>query len=404
MTTVAHPDILELAAAAIDFELSREERETLDTHVEWCVACRRQAIALRSDQAGLASLPLIAPSPSQSARLCDAIVRPSKPAVSAVRMALLAAALALLALAAIGVGARLITPKPDGQLTVAPTDRDSSSVTAPDASVSPSGQPGLLTVGSVADVVVPDLRVRTAPTTDNSKSVKLDPLLGLGVRLQILDGPVTADGYDWYLVQAIDLPHRGWVAASDHDGTPWIEAHRDAPAGAAPMTSTEQVLFDALRRDARVGCQARRRELPAGATVAIECAIESDLVSRVGVYRFPTRRDATTAYFERLASYDVAPATGDCRVGVPGDRPWSAPDGTTTDGLDKPVGGPWSLGRTGCFLDQNEAANTRITCGRAYIGVVGRTRSILDLYRWTWAPSNVSSDGAGRPGICGSLE
>ena len=46
-----------------------------------------------------------------------------------------------------------------------------------------------------------------------------------------------------------------------------LKANQDAPAGSASMTPSEQVLFDDLRPDARFGCQARRRELPAGHAV-----------------------------------------------------------------------------------------------------------------------------------------
>jgi len=51
----------------------------------------------------------------------------------------------------------------------------------------------------VAEVVTDDLRVRTAPGTDDS-SVVLEPLLQPGEMLFVVDGPVQASGYPWYQV------------------------------------------------------------------------------------------------------------------------------------------------------------------------------------------------------------
>jgi hypothetical protein len=40
---------------------------------------------------------------------------------------------------------------------------------------------------------VTDLRVRTEPTVDDARSARIEPLLGLGTRLRIMEGPVIAD-------------------------------------------------------------------------------------------------------------------------------------------------------------------------------------------------------------------
>ena len=141
--------------------------------------------------------------------------------------------------------------------------------------------------------------MRTLPTVDNSKSVKLDPLLGVGTQLQIIEGPVTADDYDWYLVQAIGLPHRGWVAAADHDGSPWVEDTALASSSASPFTAVEADLIAGLRSDAAVRCAPRRKDLPVRATAAVECRLNSDPVARFGAYRFRDARDAALTYFER---------------------------------------------------------------------------------------------------------
>ena len=80
-----------------------------------------------------------------------------------------------------------------------------------------------------ARVVTDDLRVRSKPGVSKD-STKLEPLLQDGVQVVVLDGPVQASGYDWYLVQptipsdtAEQYPF-GWVAAAGKDGEPWIES------------------------------------------------------------------------------------------------------------------------------------------------------------------------------------
>jgi hypothetical protein len=246
--------------------------------------------------------------------------------------------------------------------------------------------------------------VRTLPTVDNSKSVKLDPLLGLGTRLQIIEGPVRADDYEWYLVQAIGMPHRGWVAAADHDGSPWIEDSALASSSASPFTEVETDLVAGLRSDAAVHCAPRRVDLPVRATAGVECRINVDPVARIGAYRFRDARDAALTYLERLALNDVGPGSGDCAAGASGDSAWMAGDGTTGSAADRvPFGGSdrWVLGRSGCFLDDS-TANVRLTCGPTYIGIVGRSGDLAKLHAWTWKPHASRVASADPPGICTS--
>ena len=68
------------------------------------------------------------------------------------------------------------------------------------------------------------LRVRSRPEV-SANSKKLSPLLTAGSRMLLVNGPVPADGYDWYEVRA-DNDLFGWVAAGK-DGEDWI-----APAAA----------------------------------------------------------------------------------------------------------------------------------------------------------------------------
>jgi hypothetical protein len=87
---------------------------------------------------------------------------------------------------------------------------------------------------------------------DDSK--KLEGLLPKGVRTFVAAGPVVASGYSWYLVRPLqaDLPS-GWVAAADHDGTPWIKR----AAITCPETPTLAQLGN-LERHVALACYGSR--------------------------------------------------------------------------------------------------------------------------------------------------
>ncbi len=70
------------------------------------------------------------------------------------------------------------------------------------------------------------LRVRSEPRVSDD-SIMYDPVLPLGTELFVLDGPVSASGYTWYMVAPVsfaelDGPGSGWVASADKNGEPWI--------------------------------------------------------------------------------------------------------------------------------------------------------------------------------------
>jgi hypothetical protein len=96
----------------------------------------------------------------------------------------------------------------------------------------PTEGPDRPTADSFAVVVTDDLRVRTKPRVSED-SIKLKPLLWDGALVFVIDGPVTASGYDWYLVRPMgeadlqvhpDPPDLGWVAAASKGGEPWLRA------------------------------------------------------------------------------------------------------------------------------------------------------------------------------------
>jgi hypothetical protein len=398
-----HDQYLELAAASIDFELLPAERSALDAHLATCVACRRQVTGLRVDQQSARNLPRYAIDGVRADRIRGRIERPGGSPLGTMRWLALAAMLALLTMSAVIVGSRLLRD-PDEDLVVVrplPTDlvtsTDPPSSPSPDPSAEPNddGVANRFTPGTIVEVVVTGLRVRTEPSVDEAVSARLEPLLGSGVRLRIMEGPVSADDYDWYRVEAIGWPHRGWIAVADHDGQPWVEdpASRPSPV---PLEEDELRLVTGLRGDVAVHCQARQRDLPPRAVAGLDCRVHSSLVVRVGAFLFADEREAATAYLTRMTE-NGAIAEGDCLAGVPGDSAWMDDDPVRVQFRGT---GPWTVGRTGCYLDIDGDASVRATCGPVYIDIVGRGPDMASLYRWAWRSDGGTTDTGGAPGIC----
>ena len=93
----------------------------------------------------------------------------------------------------------------------------------------------------------------------------LKPLLPAGTRMLIVDGPVVADGYDWYEVQTdgelIDL--FGWVATGK-DGEIWLapkEPRCPEEADAATVATLNRIDFLACYGDTQVQVTARAADL-----------------------------------------------------------------------------------------------------------------------------------------------
>lgn len=396
--TDEHARALELAAAAIDFTLDAGEQAALDAHLDACPRCRRRAFALGADQRSLESLPRIAPTQAVSAHVLRTLQRGHRSSAPTLRLLLAASLVALLALSSVVIGAGYLRREPPPDLSVVPTPgpatpeptqppADSPSPTeSPTPSADASGPPVVgYAAGTVVEVVTTGLRVRTNPTVDNAVSAKLDPLLGPGARLRVVEGPVNADDYDWYRIEAIDLPHVGWVAAADHDGEAWIaDPSQPTPTPATTWTVAESDLLAALRADAAETCVPRRVDLPTQALAGIECEIRSGVATRVGAYAFRDAADATLTYLTRLAEYGVAPSSGDCAAGIEGDVAWAATDGST--------------GRMGCFLNENDIANVRLTCDRLYVGVLGRAADLEALH--AWAGGSTGAQLAAAPDLC----
>ena len=123
--------------------------------------------------------------------------------------------------------------------TADPSAQPSTSVFA-DPSSSPNGsqvpaasaspQPmavAELAPGTYADVVTDDLVIRSEPGT-SAESVIYPDRLNAPTSVYIADGPVVADGYDWYFVVAFDADGTvpaliGWSAAEGKDGEVWLQ-------------------------------------------------------------------------------------------------------------------------------------------------------------------------------------
>ncbi len=118
--TSNHDEILELAASAIDFELSPAEHETLSGHLRDCIACARRVAGLQADQRAIAQLPRHSLSQARADRIVQRIGRGGTRQVSSLRLVAIAAMLTLLALGALAVGAELLRRQEDPNLSVVP--------------------------------------------------------------------------------------------------------------------------------------------------------------------------------------------------------------------------------------------------------------------------------------------
>ena len=244
-----HGQILELAAAAIDFELDPRERARLDAELEACPLCRRQASAMRATATILARPPDIG-TPS---RVRDVVMG------AALRSGgrspgwrpLLVASLSLVVVvggAAVLVGSRgssvgqSASPPPSNppQTAVALTSLTPTATPSPGPTASPSPLPtetsapeanptpdpnGPLRPGDMAAMVSDGrLVIRTAPGTGPESAVyktKIYP----GERVLVLDGPVEASGYSWFHVRLGAI--EGWAAAAGLDGQTWLSPVRN---------------------------------------------------------------------------------------------------------------------------------------------------------------------------------
>jgi hypothetical protein len=118
------------------------------------------------------------------------------------------------------------------------------------------------------------LRVRSAPGTTAS-SIQYSPTLPSGTRLLVLDGPVAADGFDWYAVLTDGEPIRlyGWVAAGAK-GMDWIKPVASECWGsldAATVASLSRIDLLTCYHDEAVTVRGRWRPLKPGESDVEPC-------------------------------------------------------------------------------------------------------------------------------------
>ncbi len=261
-------EAVQLAIAALDFDLAPDERARLDDGLLACSECADIAAGHADLARLLQRLPVRDASPYVRERVLRSALVPPHPRQWPVLLAAAALLTLLFGVAAAAGAFRESPPVPPAiALPSAPApalgDVDATSPTAPDdGSPRPGDGPGgpvflgtPLMTDMIATVVSPRLRVRSEPRVA-ADSIKFEPLLDVGDRLLILAGPVLANDYAWYQVSAWrpGQPGRswpvGWVARGDHDGTPWLRPTADTCPG-LPITMTTVV---ALVPEERVAC------------------------------------------------------------------------------------------------------------------------------------------------------
>ena len=114
-----HERSLDLAAMAVDYELTRAEQVELEAHLATCTTCARRAAAVRADALALSRPSMLQP----SRRVDDAVhAEIARPTARPTRLGLVVAAALLLAaiLGALAVGAYLLREPSPLQTTVVP--------------------------------------------------------------------------------------------------------------------------------------------------------------------------------------------------------------------------------------------------------------------------------------------
>ncbi len=249
-----HPEILALAAAAIDFELEPAERSQLESALETCSLCRRQAAAMRAT-ATVLRRPSDIGTPGRVRDVVIGAAMGGGRRTPAFR-SLLAASLSLLVVlggtvAVVGNrGLNILPPaSPNAShpiQTATALASPTASPAASQASPSPTAQPsivspaptqtspasspspenlGPLGTGEIAAMVSSGrLVIRTKPGTGADSAIFKTGLYP-GQRVLTLEGPDEADGYPWFLVRLGVI--EGWAAAASRDGEPWLAPVRN---------------------------------------------------------------------------------------------------------------------------------------------------------------------------------
>jgi hypothetical protein len=289
---------------------------------------------------------------------------------------LLAAAVSATSLALVS-GLLLAGRQNEDQTSVLPSPEASQTLTAPPSpSPRPSAEPTgpsepvhgtVLERNTFVEVVATErLRIRFGPGLSNDGFDPSTYSFASGMSLLVVDGPLPADGYDWYhLLPApdADIPG-GWAAAADLDGTPWlVPTTIDCPA--SPMRSEDLMR---VRYYGFVGCYPADREL----VVTGKLSCTSEAPDR-GVTGAPWLTDDRTCKFltmpERLDVYGDFPLT----IALPG-----VPAGTSIVGIYELTGHFNDAASESCVPtdDQADATLAVLSCRASF--VVRSARPVLE--------------------------
>jgi hypothetical protein len=161
-------------------------------------------------------------------------------------------------------------------------------------SEAPAGTPDpALVVDGGAITLVGELRVRSLPTVGEN-SQRLEPLLPANARLLVVEGPVAADGYNWYHVMPFDSAYpSGWVAGASRDSEPWIAADE----GQCPELPLEPAELAALGAFGGLACFGDQEIQLMG---ELECDLADVDLSITG---------PSWVFFDRLCTIDLGDST-----------------------------------------------------------------------------------------------
>ena len=150
----SHDTFLQLAAIAVDYPLSSGDRGRLEAHLASCPACARSAHGFRADAIAFGNLPAITLPERRGAEILAAAMHPAA-IRHPLRLVLVAALLALLALGSLVAGAELLRRSQDDLSMVLPVPSPSPTPRPDDTNApAPSVDPNLLPDGLIAYVGV----------------------------------------------------------------------------------------------------------------------------------------------------------------------------------------------------------------------------------------------------------
>jgi hypothetical protein len=217
-----HERSLELAATAVDFELTSAETGELETHLAACPACTRRTAALRADASTLGRPLALLPSRRVDDAVYAAIARqPARPQ----RLMLVAAAALLLValLGAVAVGAYLLRTWQTLPTTVVPSPTAPVAVVSPGPAASPAvvGETWEALAIPASDVGSGSIGLMKAVAVTESGFVAVG-----GPVCVPQNDPTTCHGSVWTAAAG-----EGWTRAPDQPG---LELGLDSPNSRPP--------------------------------------------------------------------------------------------------------------------------------------------------------------------------